>query len=179
MARFTQQTYWLVKKATLQLILFLFVGSIFSSCQKSNDPRDAENIRAISGNYYLQKADYLTEYYLVKYNSDTKSMERINTKPLQLIDWKGNHIYITTERIDFLDINTKEAIPKSLQNSTTEEVAMRTNFQLKEPLIAWEILYKKSSGNSKYYQIVIGLTVISFLAFTVIYFIRLNSSKVA
>ena len=168
-----------MKKATLQIILILFVGSVFYSCQKSNDPRDAENIRVISGDYYLQKADYLTEYYLVKYNSETQSMERVNTKPLQLIDWKGNHIYITTERIDFLDINTKEALPESLQNSTTEEVATRTNFQLKEPLIAWEILYKKSSGNSKYYQIVIGLTVISFLAFTVIYFVRLNRSKVS
>ena len=158
-------------------IFLLSVGTVFTSCQSSQDPRDAPTVRVIDGSYYLQKVDYFSEYYLVKYDDEKGTMERVIDERIQLIDWKKDHIYVTTARIDFLDIDTREPLADAFQNSTTSDVGTRTDFQLKEPHQAWEILLKKSGNQSKYYQFIVGITVITVLAGAVIYFIRLNKTK--
>ncbi len=181
MGRFTQQTHQLVKNAFFQfVVLIVTVGTTFlSSCTSSDDVRENPNYRIIEGNYYLNKVDYFSEYYLVQYNEETQLMEKVFDEPIQLIDWKKGYIYITTPRIDFLEINTGSATPEFLKNSTTEPTASHSDFTLKEPHHAWEILLKKSGNKSKYYQMIVGFTVIIALVAALLYILKMAKSRAA
>lgn len=156
---------------TWQLFSLFLIAVGTLSCSTKPHALD-QNHRYIVNDYYLQKEDYFTTYFLIKWDEEKQMSNKVVNEPIRSIAWKKNTIFIQTDRIDFLSIDTSKPLPRFLQNSTTQTDIEQLEFTFMEPHQAWEELINERANRGKWVQLIIGLTVIVTLAAGAIWMVK-------